>query len=80
MNSRLTWFKSSYSDSSGSACLEVALDWRTSTFSDGPAAACVEVAALARGVHVRDSKWGAGSQSFFVGARAWTAFLARLPG
>jgi Domain of unknown function (DUF397) len=32
MSERLTWYKSSYSDSQGGACLEVALDWRKSSY------------------------------------------------
>ncbi|MFE6160769.1 DUF397 domain-containing protein, partial [Streptomyces sp. NPDC056486] len=44
MSEHLTWFKSSYSDSEGGACLEVAPDWSKSTYSDGEGGACVEIA------------------------------------
>jgi len=40
----LTWFKSSYSDSGGGECVEVALPWRKSTYSDSSGGDCVEVA------------------------------------
>ncbi|MBY8883880.1 DUF397 domain-containing protein [Streptomyces sp. PTM05] len=40
----LAWFKSSYSDSEGGACVEVALSWRKSSHSDDQGGACVEVA------------------------------------
>ncbi|WP_327305238.1 DUF397 domain-containing protein [Streptomyces sp. NBC_01298] len=50
------WFKSSYSDTDGGACLEVAIAWQKSTHSDGEYAACVEVATCPDTIHVRDSK------------------------
>ncbi|MFB0630139.1 DUF397 domain-containing protein [Streptomyces sp. AB3(2024)] len=74
----LTWFKSSYSDGQGGACVEVALDWRKSTYSDFEDAACVEVAACPHTVHVRDSKLGEDGPAFAVPASAWQAFLTRL--
>ncbi|MEV5608274.1 DUF397 domain-containing protein [Streptomyces sp. NPDC052225] len=61
MNARLTWFKSSYSDSEGGNCLEVALDWRESA---------------PRAIHIRDSKLGPQSPTFAAAAPAWNAFLA----
>ncbi|MFF2653675.1 DUF397 domain-containing protein [Streptomyces sp. NPDC058045] len=64
MSPQLAWFKSSYSDSQGGACLEVALG-RTNTGS--------------RPVHVRDSKLGESSPIFVVDAQAWTAFLGLAP-
>lgn len=44
MSDQLPWFKSSYSDGSGGACIEVALEWRKSTYSDSSGGACIEVA------------------------------------
>ncbi|MFG2987224.1 DUF397 domain-containing protein [Streptomyces sp. NPDC048258] len=75
MSNDLTWFKSSYSDSQGSNCIEVALDWRKSTYSDGQGGACVEVATCPHTVHVRDSKLGEAGPRFAVAAEAWGAFL-----
>ncbi|QES49878.1 DUF397 domain-containing protein [Streptomyces venezuelae] len=75
-SSRLTWFKSSYSDGQGSDCIEVALDWRKSTYSDDQGSACVEVATCPHTVHVRDSKLGGTSPTFTVPSAAWAAFLA----
>jgi hypothetical protein len=40
----LEWFKSSYSDSEGANCIEVALDWRKSSYSGTSGGDCVEVA------------------------------------
>lgn len=50
------WRKSSYSNGSGGACVEVRPHtWRTSSYSNGEGGDCVEV--RARGtVDVRDSK------------------------
>ncbi|MEV0438291.1 DUF397 domain-containing protein [Streptomyces spectabilis] len=39
----LEWFKSSYSDDEGQACLEVAYDWRKSSYSTEQGGACLEV-------------------------------------
>ncbi|MFJ5529351.1 DUF397 domain-containing protein [Streptomyces sp. NPDC093261] len=64
MSDELSWFKSSYSDSEGSACLEVAHAAHESSHGTN------------RTVHVRDSKLGARSPRFAVPADAWTAFLA----
>jgi hypothetical protein len=44
MSDELAWFKSSYSDSEGSACVELALDWRKSSYSDSEGSNCVELA------------------------------------
>ncbi|MFG2885483.1 DUF397 domain-containing protein [Streptomyces sp. NPDC048297] len=44
MNDQLQWFKSSYSDSEGGNCVEVALNWFKSSYSDSEGGACVEVA------------------------------------
>lgn len=75
MSEQLTWFKSSYSDSEGSDCVEVALDWRKSTHSDSQGSACVEVATCPHTVHVRDSKDKTGPTLSFT-PEAWTAFVA----
>jgi hypothetical protein len=44
MSTKLTWFKSSYSNDEGGACVEVALEWRTSSYSNSEGGECVEVA------------------------------------
>lgn len=75
MTERLTWFKSSYSDSEGGNCVEVALVWRKSTYSDREDASCVEVAACPAAVHIRDSKL-ADSPELALPAPAWEAFLS----
>ncbi|QKW08742.1 DUF397 domain-containing protein [Streptomyces sp. NA04227] len=76
MTDRLNWFKSSYSDNEGGACLEVALDWRKSSYSDSQGGDCIEIAPCPHSVHLRDSKLGETSPQFTVPAAAWTAFLA----
>ncbi|MFE5599462.1 DUF397 domain-containing protein [Streptomyces coelicoflavus] len=76
MSDSLAWFKSSYSDDQGGACLEVALDWRKSSHSDDQGGNCVEVAPCPHTVHVRDSKLGLRSPRFSVAGGAWTAFVA----
>ncbi|MFJ6943992.1 DUF397 domain-containing protein [Streptomyces wuyuanensis] len=75
MSDILTWFKSSYSDSEGSACVEVALEWRKSSHSDSERGDCVEMAACPHSVHVRDSKLGEDGPRFAVAGDAWTRFL-----
>ncbi|WP_316526206.1 DUF397 domain-containing protein [Kitasatospora brasiliensis] len=40
----MKWFKSSYSDSQGGACVEVAISWVKSSYSDTQGGNCVEVA------------------------------------
>ncbi|WP_037862557.1 DUF397 domain-containing protein [Streptomyces sp. NRRL S-340] len=78
MSDGLSWFKSSYSDSEGSACLELAYAWRKSSYSDFEDAACLEVATTPQApltIHIRDSKLGARSPRFSVAADAWSAFL-----
>ncbi|WP_069740814.1 DUF397 domain-containing protein [Streptomyces sp. EN23] len=74
MSSTLRWFKSSYSNSSGGNCIEVAFDWRTSSYSSGSGGECVEVAACPHSVHVRDSKISDGPV-FAVAPDAWSAFV-----
>ncbi|MCX4541338.1 DUF397 domain-containing protein [Streptomyces sp. NBC_01565] len=56
MSDTLRWFKSSYSDDSGGACVEVAYTWHKSSYSDAGGGQCVEVATCTHAVHVRDSK------------------------
>ncbi|MEU5089751.1 DUF397 domain-containing protein [Streptomyces sp. NPDC021356] len=78
MSDGLSWFKSSYSDSEGSACLEVAYPWHKSSYSSSGGGECLEVAATSQAphtIHIRDSKLGARSPRFSVGAGAWSAFL-----
>ncbi|MGW8954200.1 DUF397 domain-containing protein [Streptomyces sp. NPDC055709] len=75
MNPDLVWFKSSYSDNEGGACLEVAYAWRTSSYSGNEGGACVEVAACPHTVHVRDSKVPDGPM-LSVAPAAWAAFVA----
>ncbi|MFB6664315.1 DUF397 domain-containing protein [Streptomyces parvus] len=74
MSSTLQWFKSSYSNSSGGNCIEVAFDWRTSSYSNASGGECVEVAACPHSVHVRDSKVTDGPV-FAVAPDAWSAFV-----
>ncbi|MFF8831809.1 DUF397 domain-containing protein [Streptomyces sp. NPDC015131] len=74
MSGTLRWFKSSYSDSGGGNCVEVAFDWRTSSYSDDSGGNCVEVAACPHAVHVRDSK-NPGGPSLALAPAAWGAFL-----
>ncbi|WP_328969964.1 DUF397 domain-containing protein [Streptomyces sp. NBC_00239] len=71
----MTWFKSSYSDSSnGNDCVEVA--WRKSTYSSSSDINdCVEVATTPATVLVRDSKNTAGPRLAF-GPAAWAGFVA----
>ncbi|MEU4999658.1 DUF397 domain-containing protein [Streptomyces sp. NPDC021622] len=78
MSEQLTWFKSSYSDSEGGECVEVALDWRKSTYSDPEGGACVEIAACPTTIHIRDSKLAAdaGSPQLTIPAPAWEAFIS----
>jgi hypothetical protein len=75
------WRKSSYSNSAGGNCIEVADNlpglarWRKSTYSNSSGGDCVEVAdGVAGVVPVRDSKDPDGPALVF-GADAWTAFI-----
>jgi hypothetical protein len=74
----LHWFKSSYSDDGGGACVEVAYAWRKSSYSDSGGGACVEVAACphATTIHIRDSKNAPGGPTLTVSGDAWASFLA----
>ncbi|MFE7776631.1 DUF397 domain-containing protein [Streptomyces sp. NPDC057445] len=74
MSNSLRWFKSSYSDSGGGSCIEVAFDWRKSSYSSPSGGDCVEVAACPHTVYIRDSKVTDGP-TFAVAPTAWTAFL-----
>lgn len=74
MSDQLKWFKSSYSDSEGGACVEVALDWFKSSYSDNEGGNCVEVA-FSTGIHVRDSKNPAGPELRLT-APTWAAFIS----
>ncbi|MFE9336028.1 DUF397 domain-containing protein [Streptomyces sp. NPDC007063] len=76
MSTQLAWFKSSYSNTEGGACVEVAVSWRKSSHSNTDGGNCVEVAACPHTVHVRDSKNPTGPQ-LAVPPAAWSAFLAR---
>ncbi|UGY93578.1 DUF397 domain-containing protein [Streptomyces gobiensis] len=75
MSTELAWFKSSYSDSEGSACVEVALSWSKSSYSNDEGGACVEIATCPHSIHVRDSKDTPGPQLTFP-APAWSAFIS----
>ncbi|MFD9605368.1 DUF397 domain-containing protein [Streptomyces sp. NPDC059970] len=70
----LAWFKSSYSNDQGGACLEVAYDWRKSSYSSDQGGDCVEVATRPAAVHIRDSKVTDGPV-LTVPPAAWAAFL-----
>ncbi|MFF7885145.1 DUF397 domain-containing protein [Streptomyces sp. NPDC020794] len=75
MSSTLQWFKSSYSNDSGGACLEVAYTWRKSSYSNDSGGNCVEVAVCPHTIHIRDSKTP-GGPSLTVSGEAWAAFLS----
>ncbi len=72
------WFKSSYSNDEGGACVEVAASWAKSSYSDTQGGNCVEVASCPSAVHVRDSKDKAGPTLTFS-PEAWAAFVAFAP-
>lgn len=74
MRDAWTWRKSSYSNASGGACVEVA--WRKSSYSNGSGGNCVEVACGAEVVAVRDSK-NSGGPMISVAPVAWRAFVGR---
>nr|WSY53017.1 DUF397 domain-containing protein [Streptomyces sp. NBC_00886] len=75
----LRWFKSSYSDSGGGDCLEVAYDWRKSSYSDDGGGNCVEIATCPHTtVHIRDSKNPDGAV-VTVSEAAWCTFVAARP-
>ncbi|MET9123743.1 DUF397 domain-containing protein [Streptomyces sp. NPDC004528] len=71
-----SWFKSSYSNNEGGACLEVAYTWRKSSYSTNEGGACLEIAPTPATVHIRDSKNPEGGAPVLaVAPAAWTAFL-----
>lgn len=74
----MDWRKSSYSDSTGGNCVEVASgDWRKSSYSGSEGGNCVETASDSGAILVRDTTdRDGGTLAFSVGA--WTAFTAGL--
>jgi hypothetical protein len=70
----LTWFKSSYSDTEGANCVEIAVEWRKSSHSGTSGGECVEVAACPGIVHVRDSKDRTGPNLAFA-PDEWADFV-----
>lgn len=70
------WRKSSYSSSSGDACVEVGA-WRKSSYSGTSGNACVEVGDTAPTILVRDTT-DRGGVMLRVSARAWVTFTAVL--
>jgi Domain of unknown function (DUF397) len=83
MRTTLTWRKSSYSNTAGGECIEVAMRpattaWRKSSHSNTNGGECIEVADGHPGlVPVRDSKNPGGPRLTFTAA-AWTAFIAAI--
>ncbi|GAA3978174.1 DUF397 domain-containing protein [Thermobifida alba] len=71
------WHKSSYSNDTGGACVEVAVRWHKSSYSGGNAGACVEVAETADAVLVRDTQHRHLGHLDFA-PEAWAAFLANV--
>ncbi|NDU72372.1 DUF397 domain-containing protein [Actinomadura sp. DSM 109109] len=71
------WRTSSYSGSSGGACVEVGALWRKSSHSGDTGGQCVEVAALSPSVAVRDSKDPDGPMLSFDAA-AWASFTGAI--
>ncbi|MER7047385.1 DUF397 domain-containing protein [Streptomyces jumonjinensis] len=74
------WFKSSYSDSQGGSCVEIAAlfpehAWHKSSYSDSQGGSCVEVATLTPRVGIRDSKDKQGP-ALLVPTPAWRDFVA----
>ncbi|MFJ2739201.1 DUF397 domain-containing protein [Streptomyces sp. NPDC087440] len=81
------WFKSSYSNDQGGACVEGArlcaeavrdMAWFKSSYSDNQGGNCVEGSHLPHAMAIRDSKLPHGP-AFIVRAEAWTTFIAGLP-
>ncbi|MDA2805107.1 DUF397 domain-containing protein [Nocardiopsis suaedae] len=69
------WRKSSYSNTTGGNCVEVAGPWHKSRYSNQTGGNCVEVAATsAHGIAVRDTQnRGLGHLSF--PASEWASFI-----
>lgn len=76
MSDELAWFKSSYSNSEGGNCVEVALSWRKSSYSNSEGGECVEVAACPHTVHVRDSKLSGAGPQLALAPDAWAEFIS----
>ncbi|UNS98515.1 DUF397 domain-containing protein [Streptomyces tubbatahanensis] len=76
MSTELAWFKSSYSNTEGGACVEVAVSWRKSSYSNTDGGNCVEVAACPHSILVRDSKQHSMGPQVAFTAGAWSAFVA----
>ncbi|WP_369206855.1 DUF397 domain-containing protein [Streptomyces sp. PU-14G] len=76
MSTELAWFKSSYSNTEGGACVEAAVSWRKSSYSNTDGGNCVEVAACPHTIHVRDSKQHLTGPQVTFTADAWSAFVA----
>ncbi|SCK49733.1 DUF397 domain-containing protein [Streptomyces sp. WMMB 322] len=88
--SDLMWVKSSYSDSEGAECIEVAwrksshsdsegancleVAWRKSSYSDNAGGECIEVTDATPTVNIRDSKNPEGPL-LTVPRSGWTAFV-----
>lgn len=73
--SSVEWRKSSYSSSSGGACVEVGV-WRKASHSSSSGGNCVEVKAAGVVVAVRDSKDPAGPALTFSPAD-WGTFISQ---
>jgi hypothetical protein len=78
------WFKSSYSENNGTACVEVAHlipaeAWFKSSHSSNNGTSCVEIADLTAhgGVAVRDSKDPSGP-ALIVSPAAWSSFITAI--
>jgi hypothetical protein len=71
----LAWFKSSYSDAEGGACVEVAVEWRRSSYSTTEGGQCVEVAACPGAIRVRDSK-APNAPHLRLSPATWSAFVS----
>ncbi|RFU85948.1 DUF397 domain-containing protein [Streptomyces triticagri] len=78
MTSTLRWFKSSYSDSGGADCVEIAYDWRKSSYSSDAGGDCVEVATHPTTIHIRDSKAAPTAPHLSITPTTWTTFLENL--
>ncbi|WP_406456232.1 DUF397 domain-containing protein [Streptomyces sp. NBC_01622] len=77
--STAVWRKSSYSNSSGGDCVEVATLWRASSYSNATGGECLEVRDdLPDAVPVRDSKAAEEGPVLLFQAPVWTAFLTSL--
>ena len=75
----MDWRKSSYSDSNGGDCVEVALDtdWRKSSFSDSNGGSCVEAASGSDVILVRDTTNRDGV-TLTIPTAAWQTFVTEL--